>query len=340
MDGRTIAPTGDLLRVAGLTVEFLTDRGWATVVDDVGFGVGRGEIVGLVGESGSGKTVTSKAIMGLIPHPPGRVAGGTVTLDGRRLTGLSPRELEDVRGNDLAMIFQEPMASLNPAYSVGDQIAETVRRHRGVTRRAARNAAEQALDRVGIPGAARRARSYPHEFSGGMRQRVVIAMALCCDPKLVIADEPTTALDVTIQAQVLDLIRHMRDEAGLAILLITHDLGVVADVCDRVVVLYAGQVVEQAPVHDLFRNPTHPYTDALLRSMPQMTARTGELHTIPGQPPFADTLPGGCRFHPRCTHAEERCRHGELPLAATGRLQVSRCVRADDLYPGSEDHRG
>lgn len=282
-----------VLEVEHLTVEFLTDLGWTTVVENVSFQVGAGETLGIVGESGSGKTVTSMAVMGLVPQPPGRVGSGAIRLQGTDLLTLSRSQLEDVRGRRLAMIFQEPMTSLNPAYTVGDQIAETMRRHLGLSRRESKRRAVEMLTRVHIPNAAKRASSYPHEFSGGMRQRVMIAMALCCDPDLLIADEPTTALDVTVQAQVLELLKEMQRDMGMAIMFITHDLGVVADVCDRVVVMYAGQVVESAPAVELYAKPSHPYTEGLLRSMPAMAARSGELYSIEGHPPMVGAFPQG-----------------------------------------------
>ncbi|MFV0306708.1 MAG: ABC transporter ATP-binding protein [Desertimonas sp.] len=329
------APLGDpVLAVENLSVDFITDAGWATVVDDVSFEIGHGETLGIVGESGSGKTVTSLAIMGLVPQPPGRISNGAIKLEGRDLLSLKRRELEDVRGDDLAMIFQEPMTSLNPAYTVGDQIAETLRRHRGIGRSASKKQAVEMLSRVHIPNAARRASSYPHEFSGGMRQRVMIAMALCCEPKLLIADEPTTALDVTVQAQVLELIKEIQEETGAAILFITHDLGVVADVCDRVVVMYAGQVIESAPAVELYGTPAHPYTDGLMRSMPAMAARSGELYSITGHPPMVGGFPDGCRFHPRCPHVTDNCREGHIDLVTVSPTQASRCVRVGELDLG------
>lgn len=330
--------SGPVLSVNDLSVEFLTDVGWSTVVDRVSFDVRAGETLGIVGESGSGKTVTSMAIMGLIPRPPARVSSGAVNLDGRNLLDLSKRELEDVRGRRMAMVFQEPMTSLNPAYTVGDQIAETMRRHLGMSRSQARNRAVEMLSRVGIPNAARSVRSYPHEFSGGMRQRVMIAMALCCDPDLLIADEPTTALDVTVQAQVLELIKEVQSDMGMAILFITHDLGVVADICDRVAVMYAGQIVEQSPVVELFHHPTHPYTDGLLRSMPAMTARSGSLQSIAGQPPMVGGFPDGCRFHPRCPYAVDACRTNDPPLVAVNEVQMSRCLRTGEIVLGAAAH--
>ncbi|MFT3854093.1 MAG: ABC transporter ATP-binding protein [Ilumatobacteraceae bacterium] len=330
-------PEQPVLRVDDLCVDFLTDAGWSPVVEHVGFTVGAGETVGIVGESGSGKTVTSMAIMGLIPQPPGRIVSGSISLQGTDILRLSKRQLENVRGDRIAMIFQEPMTSLNPAFTVGDQIAETMRRHLGMSRSASKKRAIEMLSRVHIPNAARRASSYPHEFSGGMRQRVMIAVALCCEPTLLIADEPTTALDVTVQAQVLELVREIQHEMGMAILFITHDLGVVADVCDRVVVMYAGQVVEQAPVEQLFHEPAHPYTDGLLRSMPAMAARTGRLHSIKGHPPMVGAFPPGCRFHPRCAHAIDECRTDAVALRPVNSSQLSRCIRAEELALGVKE---
>ena len=324
--------TGLLLQIEDLSVDFATANGWANVVDGVSFGVGAGEIVGLVGESGSGKTVTGLSVLGLVPSPPGRLSGGAIWFDGRDLTALPERELRDVRGNDIAMIFQEPMTSLNPAFTLGDQIAETVRRHRGGSRRAAWARAVEVLQMVGIPNAARRVGDYPHEFSGGMRQRAMIAMSLACDPKIVIADEPTTALDVTIQAQILDLLIRLRDETGTGVLFITHDLGVVAEVCDRVVVMYAGQVVEQAPVRELFARPRHPYADGLLNAMPQLGARTAKLASIPGRTPEPWAMPQGCRFAPRCPYAKEACtQEHPVALRQVAPDRTSRCVRVDEL---------
>ena len=320
-----------LLEVEGLSIAFATDHGWTRVVDDVTFGLDRGETLGLVGESGSGKSVTAMAIMGLIPEPPGRVESGTIALAGEELTALSERQLQDRRGALVSMVFQEPMTSLNPAFTVGEQVAETVRRHRGVGRRAAMNRAAEMLDLVGIPDARRRLHSYPHEYSGGMRQRAMIAMALACDPKLLIADEPTTALDVTIQAQVLDLLRDLRREFDMAILFVTHDLGVVADICDRVVVMYAGQLIEEAAVDRLFDQPYHPYTEGLLLSMPQMGDRGGQLNSIPGGPPSPWDLPPGCRFAPRCHYAIDACTQSEPSLLGHGDARWSRCLRTNDL---------
>jgi peptide/nickel transport system ATP-binding protein len=327
----SVATAAPVLQVDGLTVEFLTDAGWSTVVQDASFEVRAGEALGIVGESGSGKTVTSMAIMGLVPQPPGRIASGSIRLEGTELLGLAKHDLEDVRGKRMAMIFQEPMTSLNPAYTVGDQIAETMRRHLGLSRADSKRRAVEMLSRVHIPNAARRTSSYPHEFSGGMRQRVMIAMALCCEPTLLIADEPTTALDVTVQAQVLNLIREIQVEMSMSILFITHDLGVVADMCDRVAVMYAGQVVEQAPALDLFHHPSHPYTSGLLRSMPAMAARSGRLHSIAGHPPMVGGMPSGCRFHPRCVYAVDACRTTDVALIDVSATQRSRCIRVGEL---------
>lgn len=323
------ATTSPVLEVRNLKVEFRTEHGPVTVVDDVSFDVAAGETVGLVGESGSGKTVTSLSIMGLITSP-GRISGGSIVVGGQDLTKLSRRRLEDVRGDRLAMVFQEPMTSLNPAFKVGAQIAETVRRHRKISRREAHKRAVELLDLVGIPNAARRAEDYPHEFSGGMRQRVVLAIALSCDPELLIADEPTTALDVTVQAQILDLIKEMRREFGMAVLFVTHDLGVVADVCDRVLVMYAGQVVESGDINSLFYSPSHPYTEGLLGAMPRLDDITAEVRTIPGSTPAPWDQPVGCRFHPRCPYVTEACTAGPIPLLARGD-QLSRCIRVDEL---------
>ncbi|MCU1504712.1 MAG: transporter [Ilumatobacteraceae bacterium] len=318
------------LQVDGLVVEFATDRGWARVVDGVSYAVASGETLAIVGESGSGKSVSNLATMGLLARS-ARVPAGTALLEGTDLLELSQRQLEDVRGDRIAMIFQEPMTSLNPAFRVGDQIAEVVRKHRHASRRDAWRRAVEVLDLVGIPRAADRARAYPHEFSGGMRQRVMIAMALACEPLVIIADEPTTALDVTIQAQVLDLLRATRDELGMALLFITHDLGVVADVADRVMVMYAGQAVETGTVDEIFFHPMHPYTEGLLRSMPQVGTQGRTLASIPGQPPAPWSMPGGCRFAPRCPYAIDACRAAPVPLVELTPGHQVRCVRAHEL---------
>jgi oligopeptide/dipeptide ABC transporter ATP-binding protein len=320
-----------LLEVEGLAVEFATDRGWERVVNDVSFTVGKGEVLGIVGESGSGKSVTCLAVTGLIPRPPGRIAAGSVRFDGIELLGMSQKGMEDIRGDEISMIFQEPMTSLNPAYTVGEQISEVVRRHRGMNKQQGMQHAIEMLGRVGIPNPRARAKEYPHQFSGGMRQRVMIAIALACEPKLVIADEPTTALDVTVQAQVLNLLRDMEDEFHMSLIFITHDLGVVADICDRVHVMYAGRIVETGSVYDIYHNPTHPYTEGLLNAMPQVGARFGRLPSIPGSTPVPSSLPDGCHFNPRCPYAQERCRSGHIPLIPTGDGRLSRCVRVGEL---------
>jgi peptide/nickel transport system ATP-binding protein len=323
--------TPPLLHIDGLCVDFATEHGWANVVRDVTFTVDEREIVGLVGESGSGKTVTGLSVLGLVPSPPGRRSGGHIRFAGRDLAQLPERDLRAIRGNEISMIFQEPMTSLNPAFTVGDQIGETVRRHRGAGRRAATARAVEMLDMVGIPNAARRVHAYPHEFSGGMRQRAMIAMALACDPKILIADEPTTALDVTIQAQILELLLSLRDQIGMAVLLVTHDLGVVAEVCDRVVVMYAGQVVESAAAGPLFEQPHMPYTEGLLAAMPQLGTRDRRLASIPGRTPEPWNMPAGCRFHPRCPYTDPKCIDGEVPLRPVAPGRESRCVRTAEL---------
>ena len=320
-----------LLEVEDLAVEFLTDHGWVRVVDGVSFSVGAGETLGLVGESGSGKTVTSLSVMQLIPRPPGRIAGGSIRFEGRELLGLSDQELEALRGEAIAMVFQESMTSLNPAFTIGDQIGEVVRRHRGVSRREARVRALEVLELVQIPDPEARIDAYPHEFSGGMRQRAAIAMALACDPKLLIADEPTTALDVTVQAQVLDLLRSLQQRLGMGILFVTHNLGVVADLCDRVTVMYAGRIVETANVFDLFESPQHPYTEGLLQAMPQLGERGKRLAAIPGTPPMPWQMPDGCRFHPRCPYAEAACAEQDVKLDDLGEGRSTRCRRHAEL---------
>jgi oligopeptide/dipeptide ABC transporter ATP-binding protein len=276
-------------------------------VDGVSFTVEKGRTLGIVGESGCGKSVTALSIMGLIPKPPARIVDGSVLFDGRDLTKLSERQLEDVRGRQVAMIFQDPMTSLNPTFKIGSQITETLRRHFDMSREAARKRAVELLEEVGIPDAARRLDDYPHQFSGGMRQRVMIAIALSCNPALLIADEPTTALDVTIQAQILDLLERLREDYEMAMIIITHDMGVVAEAADDVAVMYAGQIVEQASVLELYENPEHPYTEALLGALPQLEGegiREGRLTAIPGRPPDLVDPPENCRFAARCPYRE------------------------------------
>jgi oligopeptide/dipeptide ABC transporter ATP-binding protein len=303
-----------LLDVRELRTHFPTDDGVVRAVDGVSFRVRRGQTLGVVGESGCGKSVTALSVMRLVP-PPGRIAGGRILFEGRDLAALPEPKMRAVRGRDIAMIFQEPMTSLNPVFTVGYQIMEAIRAHLAVTRAEARRRAVELLAKVKIPAADRRVDDYPHQMSGGMRQRVMIAMALACTPKLLIADEPTTALDVTIQAQILDLLRELQREFRMSVLIITHDLGVVAEVADEVAVMYASRIVEYAPARDLFREPLHPYTLGLLRSIPRLDTRRGEkLNVIPGTVPNPLRFPSGCPFHPRCPMAVERCREVEPRL--------------------------
>jgi len=318
--------TTSLLRIEDLSVAFHTPEGTARAVDRVSFSLDRGETLGVVGESGCGKSVTSLSILGLIPSPPGRIESGCIQFEDRNILELDPEALRRLRGRDISMIFQEPMTSLNPVIAIGRQVAEPLMVHHGLSRNAALTQAGEWLDRVKIPAAHRRLDDYPHQLSGGMRQRVMIAMAMVCRPKLLIADEPTTALDVSIQAQILSLMLDLKNKMGMSLLLITHNLGVVAQTAARVVVMYAGQVVEEAPAADLFDRPFHPYTQGLLRSMPRLGARRsgggGRLKEIPGiVPPITETIPG-CRFAPRCLHAFEHCR-----------------TQAPDLFPVTGDQR-
>ncbi len=322
--------TAPLLEVRGLKTRFSLEEGPVLAVDDVSFSIPPGGTLGVVGESGCGKSVTALSIMRLVPEPPGKVVGGEVRFKGRELLALPEREMRRIRGNQLSMIFQEPMTSLNPVYTVGEQIGETVRLHQGLDRKQARARAVEMLRQVGIPAPEQRVDAYPHQLSGGMRQRVMIAMALACNPELVIADEPTTALDVTIQAQILDLLKRLQAERGMAVMLITHDLGVVAESCDAVVVMYAGRVVEQAPVRALFRQPAHPYTAGLLRSIPSFQDVQGgggrqRLKTIPGMVPSLRRLPVGCRFRDRCERALEVCARVDPPLEPKREGQSAAC---------------
>jgi peptide/nickel transport system ATP-binding protein len=306
----TTDTAGNLLEVQHLGVEFQTRSGVARVLEDVGFELRRGETLGLVGESGCGKSMTALAMMRLIPSPPGRITSGQVTLDGRDLLAIDEAEMRRFRGNRISMIFQEPMTSLNPAYTVGDQIGETVRLHQGLNRRAATARAIEMLDAVGIPAASSRVHEYPHQFSGGMRQRVMIAMALACKPDVLIADEPTTALDVTVQAQIFDLISELRERTGTAVLLITHDMGAIAEMADRVAVMYAGRIVEEGTVADVLRAPLHPYTQGLIGCAPgRRTTGFGEpLLEIPGTVPSLMERGSGCAFADRCDRVQPRCR--------------------------------
>src|SRR5436853_749676 len=321
-----------LLQVKNLATHFLTREGLVRAVDGVTFHLDRGELLGLVGESGCGKSITALSVMRLIA-PPGKIVSGEILFDGKDLLKLSDAEMREMRGDDIAMIFQDPMTSLNPVFTVGEQIAEALRLHRGLSRKDARKGAVEAMREVSIPDPEMRVDDYPYQLSGGMRQRAMIAMALACDPKLLIADEPTTALDVTIQAQILELLDNLRKTRDLAVLLITHDLGVVAEVADRVAVMYTGKIVEESPVDELFARPKHPYTEGLLRSVPKLTAKDvikpERLQTIEGMVPRPNALPPGCHFEPRCPYAMPRCREGEIPLYPAGEGVVVRCVLYD-----------
>jgi peptide/nickel transport system ATP-binding protein len=297
-----------VLNIQGLTTCFHTRKGTVRAVDEVDLSVGRGETLGVVGESGCGKSVMALSVLRLIPSPPGEISGGAIMLHGQDLLALGRREMTRIRGNRISMIFQEPMTSLNPVYTIGFQLQEVLRKHRAMNRAQALAEALAMLDLVGIPDPAARLDAYPHQMSGGMRQRVMIAMALCCKPDVMIADEPTTALDVTIQAQILSLITRLKEEIGMAVILITHDLGVIAETAQRVAVMYAGRVVEQAAVNALFASPMHPYTVGLFTSLPRIGGQSGRLTPIPGVVPSLSDLPPGCTFQARCARVQARCR--------------------------------
>ncbi|MBT3359159.1 MAG: ABC transporter ATP-binding protein [Rhodospirillales bacterium] len=297
-----------LLQVENLHTHFNTRRGVVKAVDGVDFTVDSGEILGLLGESGCGKSVTSLTIMGLIPSPPGEVVEGRIVFDGEDLLGVSPARMRELRGGDISMIFQDPLSALNPVFTIGRQISEALICHGKADKKGAREKSVHLLNEVGIPEPDKRFDSYPHEMSGGMCQRVMIAMALACDPRLLIADEPTTALDVTIQKQILNLVHDLREQRNTAVLLITHDMGVIAENADRVAVMYTGKVVEEAPVEELFANPSHPYTHGLLKSIPDMERESQHLPSIPGMVPNLLDLPDGCAFAPRCKYADDECR--------------------------------
>ncbi|MBI0432671.1 ABC transporter ATP-binding protein [Roseomonas sp. KE0001] len=320
-----------LLEISNLTTAFATERGEVTAIEDVSFSLEEGEILGIVGESGSGKSVTALTVMGLLPRPPARIVSGSVRFAGQELTGLSERQMQKVRGPGIAMIFQEPMTSLNPVFRIGEQIMETIRAHERLSPWALRDRALRMLEKVGIPSAARRMDDYPHQLSGGQRQRVMIAMALACNPKLLIADEPTTALDVTIQAQILDLLMDLRDEFGMAIMIITHNMGVVAETADRVMVMYAGRIVEQSPVTTLFDRPLHPYTRGLLDCVPSLEQDRPRLVAIPGSLPEPARRPSGCRFRPRCGHAVAACAEAIPPLADYAPSHRAACIRVPEI---------
>lgn len=314
-----------ILSVEHLKTYFYTERGTALAVDDVSFDLHPGKTLALVGESGCGKSMTALSILGLVPDPPGKIVDGRVLFEDRDLVKCSEVEMRKIRGNDVSMIFQEPMTSLNPVFRVGTQIGSILRMHQGVSKSDARSAAIDLLTQVGIPAPESRVDDYPHQMSGGMRQRVMIAMALACNPKVLIADEPTTALDVTIQAQILDLLRSLQQERGMAILLITHDLGVVAEMADEVAIMYAGKIIEQAPAKTLFQQKSHPYTQGLFNSLPNLHQHDTRLETIEGQVPAATDFPSGCRFHPRCPHVMDRCKLEEPTCFTSGENHHVHC---------------
>jgi oligopeptide/dipeptide ABC transporter ATP-binding protein len=334
-------PGRAILEIDDLRTHFFTSAGIVRAVDGVSYGVRSGETLGVVGESGCGKSVTALSILRLVADPPGRILGGAIRFAGTNLLELSEPEIESIRGNDISMIFQEPMTSLNPLLTVGRQISEAIALHRGLSRRDARDQAVEMLRRVHIPEPERRAHAYPHQLSGGMRQRVMIAMAVSCDPKVLIADEPTTALDVTIQAQILDLIRELQDRLSTAVILITHDMGVVAENADRVVVMYAGRKVEEASAKELFERPGHPYTRGLLGSIPNLevaahtNARRARLNEIKGMVPSLANLPQGCTFAPRCGFATAECRAAYPPLAQHRAGHWVACWHAERLLEGT-----
>ena len=318
-----------LLDIRGLRTQFFTDDGLARAVDGVSYSLERGETVGVVGESGCGKSVTALSVLRLIPDPPGKIVEGEILFEGTDLLQLSAADMRRIRGNDISMIFQEPMTSLNPVFTIGNQITEAVRLHQGLNKKDALAKAVEALKLVGIPVPERRVHEYPHQLSGGMRQRAMIAMALSCNPKVLIADEPTTALDVTIEAQILDLMRTLQEELGTAIIMITHDLGVIADIARKVVVMYAGKVVEQAPVERVFGSPNHPYTQGLLQSLPRVdkdaSGAKQRLQEIPGIVPSLLNLPTGCKFASRCPSVMPQCKEQEPPLERVAAHHYSAC---------------
>jgi oligopeptide transport system ATP-binding protein len=332
----TLGKNGNLLEVRDLRTYFKTEDGTVKAVDGISFEVKQGETLGIVGESGSGKSVANLSLMRLIPDPPGKIVSGSITFDGRDILKLSTGEVRRIRGKRIAMIFQDPMTSLNPFMRVSKQMMEVTRLHLGHTKEEARAHAIKMLEHVGIPDAGERVDSYPHEFSGGMRQRVMIAMALSCQPELLIADEPTTALDVTIQAQILELIKTLKAETGASVILITHDLGVVAGITDHILVMYAGKVFEQAPTSELFEQPGNPYTRGLLRSVPDPTAEQGRLYQIPGLPPDLAHLPAGCPFAPRCERAEDICRRDFPPFVQLTPEHYSLCHFANEVFAESK----
>jgi peptide/nickel transport system ATP-binding protein len=333
MDSAHAAPNGSLLKISGLKTYFDTDEGLVHAVDGVDLTIGRGETVSVVGESGCGKTVTALSVLKLIAMPPGRIVEGQILWQGRDLVSLNSDEMNRIRASEIAIVFQEPMTSLNPVYTIGDQISEVIELHQGLSRSAALDRAIEMLSLVQIPNPKRRIDDYPHHFSGGMRQRVMIAMALSCNPKLLIADEPTTALDVTIQAQILDLLQDMKSRFGMSIMLITHAMGVVAEVAQRVAVMYAGKIVEEAGVDRLFANPRHPYTQGLIRSIPRIdlaAVRKRRLETVAGVVPKLIDPPVGCRFASRCRFAIDQCRVAQPELREIEAGHKVACIRAEE----------
>lgn len=324
-----VLDTQPVLEVSNLETSFFIGGKQLKAVDNVSFSVGRGRTLGIVGESGCGKSVTSLSVMRLIPWPPGKITAGTINLEGKDLLKLSEDEMRKYRGNKISMIFQEPMTSLNPVFTVGDQVGEVYRVHKGANKREARDRAIEMLRQVRIPSPEQRVDEFPHQLSGGMRQRVMIAMALACRPGLLIADEPTTALDVTIQAQILALMNNLQAEVGMSVVLITHDLGVVAETCDDVVVMYAGKIVERASTKELFTNPKHPYTRGLMESIPKLGAHQSRLKTIPGLVPGLGNLPNGCRFQDRCPLASDECRAADPALRDVGGKHEVACIKAN-----------
>ncbi len=326
-----------LLSVKGLKTYFYTEDGVVPAVDGISFDLEKGGTIGIVGESGSGKSVTSLSVMRLIPTPPGKIVEGSITFEGKDLTKLSESEMRKIRGNDISMIFQEPMTSLNPVFTIGDQIMEAIILHQKLDRKAAKRKAIDMLTLVGIPSPEQRVDEYPHQLSGGMRQRVMIGMALSCNPKLLIADEPTTALDVTIQAQILDLMRNLREDFDTAIMLITHDLGVIAELVENVAVMYTGKIVEYADTETVFADPQHPYTLGLLGSIPRLDGDQDRLQAIPGSVPTPGNFPVGCGFHPRCPYAKELCEAKKPPLFEVGENHLSACWRAVDYQDNEKE---
>lgn len=315
----------ELLHIEDLRTYFFTDQGVVKAVDGVDLSISVSQTIGIVGESGCGKSMTALSILGLVPSPPGKIVSGKILFEGSDLLTSSEAEIRHIRGNRISMVFQEPMTSLNPVFTVGEQVAEVYRYHTDLSKRESRQRAVEILKQVGIPSPERRFHDYPHQLSGGMRQRVMIAMALCLSPRLLIADEPTTALDVTIQAQILELIDSLRKEHTMSMILITHDLGVVSEVAERLFVMYAGTIVEESPVKDIFDTPFHPYTQGLLRALPTFGSGGKTLHTIPGSVPRLSEIPVGCRFSPRCPQVMERCKRKEPPMFKQGASSLVKC---------------